>query len=41
VLSRLIYVLFTPCLTFSKLAPALTPAHLVTWLPLPLNMVLR
>ncbi len=40
-LSRLIYFVFTPALTFSKLAPVLTAQHLVLWMPLAFNMFLR
>jgi predicted permease len=40
-LSKLIYCLFTPALTFSKLAPVLSAAHLVAWMPLVINMFVR
>lgn len=38
VLSKLIYCLFTPALTFTKLAPVLSGPHLLLWLPLVVNM---
>lgn len=38
VLSKLIYCLFTPALTFTKLAPVLSGPHLLLWLPLVINM---
>jgi hypothetical protein len=41
VLSRLIFVLFTPCLTFTKLAPVLSARHLLAWMPLALNLFLN
>ncbi|GBF90775.1 auxin efflux carrier family protein [Raphidocelis subcapitata] len=39
-LSRLIFLIFTPALTFDKLAPALSASNLVHFLPLPLNVAL-
>jgi hypothetical protein len=39
--SKLIFTVFTPALTFDKLAPALSWANLVAWLPLPLNVAVR
>jgi predicted permease len=40
-LSQLVYYLFTPALTFVSLAPVLTLDHIMHWMPLPINMVLR
>jgi len=40
-LSKLIYCLFTPALTFTKLAPVLTGQHLILWMPLAINMFVR
>lgn len=40
-LSKLIYCLFTPALTFTKLAPVLSGQHLVLWMPLVINMFIR
>lgn len=40
-LSKLIYCLFTPALTFTKLAPVLSGPHLLLWLPLVINMFVR
>jgi predicted permease len=40
-LSKLIYCLFTPALTFTKLAPVLSGQHLVLWMPLVINMFVR
>lgn len=40
-LSRLIFVLFTPCLAFDKMAPVLSASNLLRWLPLPANQVTR
>lgn len=40
-LSKLIYFVFTPALTFSKLAPVLTVQHLLLWMPLAINMFFR
>ncbi|WIA28427.1 hypothetical protein OEZ86_010972 [Tetradesmus obliquus] len=37
-LSKLIYFVFTPCLTFAKLAPVLTARTFVLWMPLAINM---
>jgi predicted permease len=40
-LSKLIYCLFTPTLTFTKLAPVLSGQHLLLWMPLVVNMFVR
>eukprot|EP00882_Tetradesmus_deserticola_P029414 GHRQ01032948.1.p1 GENE.GHRQ01032948.1~~GHRQ01032948.1.p1 ORF type:complete len:157 (-),score=16.64 GHRQ01032948.1:86-556(-) len=40
-LSKLIYFVFTPCLTFAKLAPVLTARTFVLWMPLAINMFFR
>lgn len=40
-LSQLIFVLFTPALTFNVLAPVINGPNLLRWLPLPLNVALR
>ncbi|KIY94958.1 hypothetical protein MNEG_13004 [Monoraphidium neglectum] len=40
ILSRLTFVLFTPCLTFDKLAPVLSADNLLKWMPLPINVAL-
>lgn len=38
-LSKLVYCLFTPALSFTKLAPVLSGRHLLQWMPLVVNML--